>query len=222
VTGAYSRAWRLTWWATFWLIVLGAGAAFCASAPLSICVPHGRPELCAGAAVISAPLSPTSVGVLTYRPSPDGQRVAYLADPAKRTVFELFGVSAAGGTVVKLNGPLPPALPFTDHDVAPDFRFAGGRVVYRVVRVALGTADLWSAPSTGGGAIRLSPLLPPFGAVEEFSILRDGRVSYRADVAADEVYAWYVVPAAGGPPLLDAFVAGFADGFESSSTGAWR
>jgi hypothetical protein len=215
--------WRVLWVIGAVLTGLGSlasffvGSASGATSPLSICVPGTQPELCAGATVISAPLSPTSVGVLTFRPSPDGQRVAYLADPAKRTVFELFGVPAKGGSSVKLNAPLPPAVPFTDHDVAPDFRFSGGRVVYRVVRVALGTGDLWSAASTGGGAVRLSPVLPPACAVEEFSIRADGQVRYRADVLVDQQFAWYVVPAAGGRSLQEIFL----DGFEGGSSSSW-
>ncbi|MEO8277769.1 MAG: hypothetical protein ABI639_16265 [Thermoanaerobaculia bacterium] len=175
-------------------------------------------QLCNGSRVISAPLPEAALGVIAFQISADGSRVAYLADQQHRTVFELFAVASSGGPVVRLNAPLPPFLPFSDYDVAPDFRFAGSRVAYRVVRIALGISDLWSVRETGGPAVRLSPPLLPGQHVERFEVLSDSYLRYEADLYSPGVLLWYVVPTDGN----DATHEIFRDGFASGSTSLWR
>jgi hypothetical protein len=183
-----------------------------------ICDPNGRPELCSGGAVISGPMKPDSVGVIAFKVTPDGARAVFVADPERRTLFQLYSVKPTGGAVARLNAPLPHGLPFSDFDVDDrTFLFAGNRVVYRVVRVALGIADLWSAPIDGGSAVRLSPVYPPGGAVERFEVLSDGRVRFSANANALS-YAWYRVAATGGRVYQEIFF----DGFDMGSSERWR
>ena len=123
--------------------------------------------------------------------SPDGTRVLYHADQNSDEVFELFSVSATGGTPVRLNGPL-----VLDGDVRREglqFSPNGSRVLYTADQQTDETFELFSVASQGGAAVKLSGALVAGGDVADDAIFSpDGsRVLYRADQNTDEVVELY-------------------------------
>jgi Tol biopolymer transport system component len=138
--------------------------------------------------------------------SPDGTRVLYQADQTTGTGHEVFSVPSAGGTAVKLNGPLVAggSVDGAGLQFSPD----GSRVLYWARQATNDVFEIFSVPSGGGTAVRLNgPLvaggdvLVGAGAVStsglQFSA--DGsRVLYRADQTTDGVDEIFSVPSTGG------------------------
>ena len=134
-----------------------------------------------------------SGGVGIFRLSPDGSAVAYTADPvgsgARKT---LFLVSISGGT--------PSTLLEPDDEIytpgLPVFSPSGDWIVLFVSTVAVGL-DLYSVPTSGGGAVRLEELSDFTLFEETFQISPTGsHVAYtRPDFGE-----FFSVPIAGGTP----------------------
>jgi Tol biopolymer transport system component len=147
------------------------------------------------------------------RISPDGSTVIYRADQDADEVFELYSVPIGGGSVTKLNPPLP-----SDADVGDEnFEFSpdSSTVVFAVTEGTLGRRALYSVPAQGGPAMRLTPPLVDGGRInflgfDPFRMISpDGStVVYTADQDTDGQNELYSVPIEGGtvtrlnPPLL--------------------
>jgi len=142
--------------------------------------------------------------------SPDGTRIAYLADQTTDEVFELYVAPASGGgSATKVN----PAL-VANGDVFSGFAFSpdGTRIAYRADQDTDAVIELYVAPASGGGtSTKVNPALVANGAVQfSFAFSPDGtRIAYLADQDTDNVFELYVAPASGGgastkvnPPLV--------------------
>lgn len=128
--------------------------------------------------------------------SSTGERVLYSADQFEDGVFELFSVTASGGTAIKLNGSLVEGgNVFDDSEFSPN----GSRVLYRADQEADEVVELFSVPSTGGMWTRLNGPLVSGGGVVTGKFSPDGsKVAYLADQDVDEVFELFLVPSAGG------------------------
>ena len=71
--------------------------------------------------------------------SPDSSRVLYNADQTTDGVFEIFIVPSAGGTAVKLNGPLVAGGNVLDQQFSPD----GSRVLYQADQDTDGVNEIY-------------------------------------------------------------------------------
>lgn len=60
--------------------------------------------------------------VIGYQIAPNSQRIVYLDNEATGVSDELFATSITGGSIVKLNGPLPSSLDIrqTDYRITPN------------------------------------------------------------------------------------------------------
>jgi Tol biopolymer transport system component len=105
--------------------------------------------------------------------------VIYAADQATDGVVELYSVPLAGGSPVKLNGPLVSGGDVASALISRDSR----RVVYRADQETDTMMELYSVPLAGGGLLKLnSPLTPGGDVFDDYSVSRDSsRVVYRAD-----------------------------------------
>jgi Tol biopolymer transport system component len=86
--------------------------------------------------------------------SPDGSRVVYVADQDTDEVLEVFSVPIAGGTPVKLNGPMA-----TGGDVQTNglsFSPNGSRLLYAADQETDGLAELFMVPVAGGTPVRIN------------------------------------------------------------------
>jgi Tol biopolymer transport system component len=126
---------------------------------------------------------------------------------AARLGFYLIwlGTCCAAGEVdaapVKLNGAL-----MVDSDVETTFRFSAdsSRVLYVADQDSHQVFELYSVPSVGGAALKLSGPLVSGGDVVPESVQfspNGNRVLYAADAAIDEYPELYGVPATGGSPV---------------------
>ena len=112
-------------------------------------------------------------------------------------MIELWRVSPAGGTSVKVNK----TLPSVDYDV---FEFLTGgdpeRVVYRVGRTVQGGHKLFSAPAQGSSAqaVEISPPLVTGGGVDGHFEIAGNRVAYTADATTNGKRELLSVPITGG------------------------
>jgi Tol biopolymer transport system component len=95
--------------------------------------------------------------------SPDGSRVVYVADQDTDEVLEVFSVPIAGGTPVKLNGPMA-----TGGDVQTNglsFSPNGSRVLYVADQETDGLSELFMVPVAGGTPVRVNgPMVTGGGA----------------------------------------------------------
>lgn len=98
--------------------------------------------------------------------SPDGERVAYVADQASADVYELYSVPVSGPSTsyVKLNRLLPPGsagVAWSD-GAEPFFLSDSTRVVYHAAQEQVGRRDLYSVPAAGpaGDGVRLNANTP--------------------------------------------------------------
>ena len=142
--------------------------------------------------------------VKSFMISPDSSRVVYLADQERDTVIEVYSVPLVGPAEagVKLNRDLVAggSVKFFPPDavqISPD----SSRVVYIADQQINGQDELYSVPLSGPAGLggKLNGLLVVGGNVMEFRISPDsGRVVYRADQDANNVYELYSTPL-GGP-----------------------
>jgi Tol biopolymer transport system component len=89
--------------------------------------------------------------VLSYRSSPDGQSVVYLADQDEDGTVELYRAGIDGTGVTKLNTTLAEGGNVIDFKIAPD----GSRVVYWANVTNATQKDLFSVPIMGGESAAL-------------------------------------------------------------------
>jgi Tol biopolymer transport system component len=129
--------------------------------------------------------------------TPNGTRVVYMADQTVDEVDEIFSVPAAGGTAVKLNGPLAAGGDVHVHLVSPD----STRVLYHADQTADEVNEIFSVPTAGGAPVKLNGPLVAGGDVLS-TLLQfspdSSRVLYRADQTTDGVVEVFIVPAGGG------------------------
>jgi len=121
----------------------------------------------------------------SFRISPDGGTVVYVADQETVTVREIYAVPIAGGPAVKLNGPM-----VTAGDVQA-FRFIPneGAVVFMADAEINGIYELYRATLDGQSTQRLTPgfaqgvgVWPPNELDKAFILTPDGRILiYRAN-----------------------------------------
>jgi Tol biopolymer transport system component len=138
-------------------------------------------------------------GPTAFRISPDSTRVVYRADQQIQGDLELYSVPIAGGSDVKLNGPL-----VEDGDVG-DFQISGDgtRVIYGADQEVDARYDLYSSAITGGPGMRISQVsLFDDTGVWTFGIAPDSsRVFYtlvREPLVGATSSHLYAVPIAGG------------------------
>jgi Tol biopolymer transport system component len=75
-------------------------------------------------------------------------------------------------------------------------------VLYFVVAAATGQIEIWSASPLGGDADRIHPVLAADRSITSFAVSPDGgRVVFVADLAQNDVFELWSVPAAGGEPV---------------------
>jgi Tol biopolymer transport system component len=132
--------------------------------------------------------------------SPDGSRVVYRADQVTDGVNEIFSVPTAGGTPIKLNGPLATNgdVKSYGYQISPD----GSHVVYVADQVANNVNELFRVPIDGGTPVKLSGTLVEGGSVSTFRISPDGsHVVYVADQVTDNVQEIFSVPIGGGTAI---------------------
>ena len=158
----------------------------------SVPITGGTPIKVSGTLVAGGSVDPGS-----YRLTPDGSRVIYIADQTTDSVFELFSASVLGGSVVKLNGTMASNRDVQDFAISAD----GARVVYTSDEGTDGVLELYSVPVAGGSPVKLNGTLVSGGAVNGFALSADGAsVLYRADQDTDNLFEIYLVPIAGGTP----------------------
>lgn len=149
-----------------------------------------------GASVkLNGPLVAGAV-IQNFQISPDGQRVAYVADQLTLNVWELFGAPITGGGWVKLSGALVPGgyVDSFSYSFSPDSQ----RVVYKADQQTLNVWELFSAPATGGSAVKLNGTLVSGGDVVDFQFSPSSQwVVYRADQTIDGLPVGVRVPLAG-------------------------
>jgi Tol biopolymer transport system component len=150
--------------------------------------------------------------------SPDGQRVAYIADQAVDGVDELYSVPIDRSLApVKLNPTLVAGgdvasflvYPWNGPEISPD----SSTLVYRADQDEDEVIELYRVPLDGSApALQLNAALVPGGDVSQLHISPDSsRVVYTADQVTDGAVELYSVPLAGGSPptrLTPAYAAG--------------
>ncbi|NOT30340.1 MAG: hypothetical protein HOP15_07820 [Planctomycetes bacterium] len=130
--------------------------------------------------------------------SPDGSRVVYQADQDVDMRVELYSVPIAGGTPVKLNGPIVGGG-VRSFDIAPD----GARVAYVADQEVSSRYELYSVPLTGGSPVKLNGALVSGGSISGGSkgfafSPASTRVLYVADQDVNDRFELYSVLATGG------------------------
>jgi Tol biopolymer transport system component len=133
------------------------------------------------------------VDVTSFRISPDGATVAYVADQEVSCRFELYGAPTAGGTAQKLSGSL-----VSGGDVLDGVRFTPDlRVVYLADQELDERFDLYSVPSDGSAAP--AKLDGPLGQDRDVTQFLVGatRVAFLADIEGDEVFGLHSAPSEG-------------------------
>lgn len=133
----------------------------------------------------------------SVRISPDSSTVVYRADQDTDDVQELYSVPIGGGTVTKLNSPLPAGgdVDSSEFRISPDSR----TVVYIAEQEANNLDELFSVPIGGGPSTRLNSDLPSGGDIFSFLLTPDGsRVIYRGEQTTDDIEGLFSVPIAGG------------------------
>ncbi len=131
-----------------------------------------------------------------FQISPDNTHVVYKADQDTDGLFELYSVPLAGGTPVKLNGPLAGG-----REGVLDFKLSSdsSRVVYTAYKDRP-FYDLFSVPLRGGTPTRLTPLT--HGPPNIFLISPDSsRVVYTSIQSGSRFGEVFSVPLAGGAPI---------------------
>lgn len=132
--------------------------------------------------------------VESFRISPDGQTVVYIADQDVHGVNELYSVPITGGVEVKLNQGL-----IAGGDVVTAFFAADStRVVYKADQEQNGVFELYSVPIVGGPAVKLNSPLATGERIRSFSVTRTGTHLIYSSVQNSDTYRLYSVPITGG------------------------
>lgn len=154
-------------------------------------------------------LNPEGSQILSFDVSRSDKRVLFLAAPSATQPYELYSVSATGGTPIKLNAPLEIGASISTLFVSP----VGGRVVYLARQQGDSAEKLYSVPTGGGTPV---PLADPqsLGGEVDGSTLKwtpDGsQVVFRVRVNQFGGNPLYRVAATGGTPQkIDDNVASF-------------
>jgi Tol biopolymer transport system component len=131
----------------------------------------------------------------SFKISPDGARVVYVADQRFDEVVELFHVPIAGGTSTELTGGMVAGGDVSAFELGP---FSHG-VTFLADKLIDGVDELFAVPFTGGAPFHLNAALVPGGDVVDFAHSADDQyIVYRADRTTDEVFELYRVPVTGG------------------------
>lgn len=145
-------------------------------------------------------LTTTRQVLFTRRISADSSTVVYIGDQNRNNVNELFSVPIGGGTVTRLNNPLPSGgdVGIFGVELTPD----GSRVIYSADQETNTVNEIFSVPIGGGTVTKLNGTLVNDGDIVQFQISPDSStVVYRGDqdtVGIDELFA---VPVGGGTPI---------------------
>jgi Tol biopolymer transport system component len=122
--------------------------------------------------------------------SPDGTRIAYLADQNYGTLGELFVTDGDGTDNRRVNGDLIPVGDVVSFAWSPD----GSRLAYLADQENDEMYELWSVRSDGTALVRVSGPLFALGDVEEYRWSPDGsRLAFRADPNVENHYAIFTV-----------------------------
>ncbi len=145
--------------------------------------------------------------------SPDGSRVAYVADQEVDNVLEIFSVPIAGGASVKLNPPLVSSGDVSSIPgpvITPD----GSRAIYQADQVTNGVVEIWSVPIAGGSSERVNG---PLVAGGNTALQPEPRV------AANSRDALYLADqtVAGQVELFVGDRCHFCDSFDAGDTNRW-
>src|SRR5262249_52431130 len=137
--------------------------------------------------------------VTLFRVDSVSKRVVYIADQETNDTFELWSVPIAGGTPIKLNGPLVAGGNVENFAIDP----YNERVVYNADAETDGLNELYSAPVGGGGSIKLNPTLAqtlPNDAGITYFVLDPayGSVGFIAREASEKGGSLYTIPTIGG------------------------
>jgi hypothetical protein len=127
-----------------------------------------------------------------YAITPDSSRVIYRADQGVNNQIEAYGVAIAGGTPLKLNGPLVPGGGVSAMKLDP----TGARVIYVADQKLDGVLELFAVPLGGGPSVQLSGSMVQGGDVDQlhFTLTADGlSVVYLADQEINNQYELYRV-----------------------------
>lgn len=149
---------------------------------------------------LSGPLVPGG-NVRFMRASWDGQWMAFTADKDEDEVLELYVVPVAGGTPVKVSGPL---VAGGDVFFVPVWAPDSSRILYLADAEVDEQFELYTALPTGGTPVRLTDPMVAGGDVPLFKYAwaeGGSRVVYAADQNVDDAFEAFSVPAAGGPAL---------------------
>ena len=136
--------------------------------------------------------------------SPDSSRVIYTADQDADNVFEIFSAPIAGGTPVKLSGPMVANGDVSVGAGGRAFTPDGSRVIYTADQDADEVVELYSVLSAGGASIKLNGPMASGGDLQPNSLAfspNGSRVLYVADQQTDGLAELFMVPAAGGTPV---------------------
>ena len=127
--------------------------------------------------------------------SPDSERVLFYANFSNLAYFDIWSARLDGtGGIVRLTE----TTAVNTGASLPSFSPDSSRVVY-LFRLADGTYELYSVPSTGGSALKLNGVLTPGGSVVSYRLSpNSSRVVYSADQQTLGVDELYSVPLAGG------------------------
>jgi Tol biopolymer transport system component len=144
------------------------------------------------------------VGSTSILISPDSSRVIYTADQDADNVFEIFSVPIAGGTPVKLSGPMVANGDVSVSTGGRAFSPDSSRVIYTADQDSDEVVELYSVPSAGGTSIKLNGPMALGGDVQPISLSlspNGSRVLYVADQETDGLAELFMVPVAGGTPV---------------------
>jgi Tol biopolymer transport system component len=136
--------------------------------------------------------------------SPDSSRVIYTADQDADNVFEIFSAPIAGGTPVKLSGPMVANGDVSVGSGGRAFTPDGSRVIYTADQDSDEVVELYSVPSAGGASIKLNGPMASGGDLQPISLAlspNGSRVLYVADQQTDGLAELFMVPVAGGTPV---------------------
>lgn len=149
-------------------------------------------------------LTTTREVLFTRLISADSSTVVYIGDQNTNNVNELFSVPIGGGTVTRLNDPLPSGggTGLFGFALTPD----GSRLIYSADQETNNVHEIFSVPIGGGTVTKLNSTLATGGllggAVFEFQISPDSStVVYRGGQDSVEVDEIYAVPVGGGTPI---------------------
>ncbi len=151
-------------------------------------------------------LSPATVGsgVRSFKVSPDGANVAFLADPVTAFQCELWVVANNGtaATPVAVSGLIAANSCGTTYEWTPDSL----RLVFSAQRVTSGKNELFSKLLSSGTVIDLSQLATADRSVSSFRIATNeaagtaSRVVFVADRTVNDVPELFSQPLGGGTP----------------------